>query len=444
MSKEPIGRPFAKLDDANPVVNAAAMTEQVAHVDRLEESLGASLFTKGVLAGLSLARQGAQLFVREGVAVDANGRLVVLAENGFARFGGNAVTNTANGFPLAPLALAANRAYDVILRAYDETGVDLGVAVNVLVQGNQLRPEVLIMPAPYADGADDVVIGRITTDGAGALATVDVGGRKHATVRAGALALVEPGGAAAPVLAPAGGGVVVTSGGNPLIAIDGAGTVSAEGALRAKGDVTAGGSVTAQLDVTARDVTAVRNVRAAGDVSAAGNVVMGGDLLNAASQAVRHADLRELVGRGETKLHRHPARLPRVDVRWLYVGYEQFQSSVTIVLPERSRVVAWAFLAGEFQAQWVSTDPFIQWVQTPTMRARLEITHIDGASNAREGGNYYWILELLGMGPVLRAPFYAGTVQSRLDVLLTRYEKRQSRLHAGVVVMSEPLSDLDG
>jgi hypothetical protein len=241
-----------------------SLTDMENYLLPMDQARGSGLFSWGVADGLAVqASTGAAgVTIAPGTALDAAGRLIVLAA------GGTAITDPAidpaqvQGVPTVPVTDSgvtldtANAGADCLLTLtwHEVAGQSTLGGAPTLLHAPWLR---LVPAAGFADTGGDVVLAEVTMDGTGNVTGLSAGLRRLVGIPAGPLVLRIPraasgaGGshpsvdqqAAARLSADDGGGLVVTllTGAAPqaALSIDGQtgqvtvpGTVSAAGALR--------------------------------------------------------------------------------------------------------------------------------------------------------------------------------------------------------------------
>ncbi len=233
-----------------------SLTDVESYLLPLERARGRGLYSFGVAAGLRVSATAGQagVTVSVGTALDAAGRLVVLAAEGAAVVDPDVdpdelvnvptVTVPAGGVAVATAGLSGERLVTVSWREV----VSQGVVANapVLVHAPWLR---LLPVAGFQDVGAQVVLARVTLDGNGRVTGLTGQGRRLAGVVAGRVELRVPqpmgagaveDAAAAELGAREDGGVELRllAGGQarPVLSVEGAtGNVVAASALQVKG-----------------------------------------------------------------------------------------------------------------------------------------------------------------------------------------------------------------
>ena len=275
MFDDPIKKPtFTDSGVATP--QAAVFVERQAHVDRQQAHFASAAFEKGVVGGLTVAKDaaGTKLVVTPGAAVDGNGRLVVLGRLGRAQVGGAPVAfDVPSGGFLVPVGV--NFAHLLLARATDVAAANLGESAT-LVAGVDVQPAlVLVLAAGYVLSPLDVVLAYVTSTPAG-VATVALAppgnaaqSRVEAGLLGGGLWLRESNTAALPPgLRAANGGIEFVKGDRTPVA-----SVSSGGVFNAASGVFAGAISAASGGFTGA-LTAASGVFA-GAISAASGVFTG-------------------------------------------------------------------------------------------------------------------------------------------------------------------------
>jgi hypothetical protein len=242
---------------SGPTGHGESLTDVESYLLPLERARGSGLYSFGVVAGLQVSATTGQpgVTVSVGTALDASGRLVVLAAEGAAVVDPDVdpdelvnvptVTVPTGGVMVGTAGLSGERLVTVSWREVVSQGVVANAPVLVHAPWLRLQPV-----AGFQDVGAQVVLARVVLDGDGRVTGLTGQGRRLAGVVAGRVALRVPrpmgagavaveDAAAAELGAREDGGVELRllAGGQarPVLSVEPTGTVVAAGAVQVKG-----------------------------------------------------------------------------------------------------------------------------------------------------------------------------------------------------------------